>query len=167
MSTGATQQDRLAELKTPLGTDKLLLSSFTVHEGISELFEIDIDCIGQEDSVDFSKIIGKQCSIRFQTVAVKDRHFSGILVEASFYGQREEMPAYRLTLRPWLWLLTQTSDCRIFQNLSVIDIIKTVFDDLGLTDYEWQTKENYTPIAYCVQYRETSFNFTNQFFHSK
>lgn len=162
MSTSATQRRRLAELKTPLGPDTLLLNSFTVQEAISELFEIDIDCASQSGPIDFSQIIGKQCSIRFNTVANKKRHFSGILVDASWYGEQDLMPAYRLTLRPWLWLLTQTSDCRIFQNMSVTDIIKKVFDDLGFKDYEIAAHESYPSIEYCVQYRETSFNFVSR-----
>ncbi|MCX7324120.1 MAG: type VI secretion system tip protein TssI/VgrG [Hyphomicrobiales bacterium] len=162
MNKGATQSHRLAELKTPLGKDKFLLKSFKIHEAISELFTIDIDCISEDKNVDISQIIGKQCSIRFETVSKKERYFSGVLVEASWFGEIEGLPAYRLMLRPWLWLLTQTSDCRIFQNLSVIDIIKKVFDDLGLKDYENKTRENYSPIEYCVQYRETSFNFVSR-----
>lgn len=162
MRTGATQKHRLAELKTSLGTDKLLLSSFTVQESISDLFEIDIECLSADANIDFGQIIGTQCSIRFETLSRKIRWFSGVLVEASWLGERETMSAYRLTLRPWLWLLTQTSDCRIFQNLSVTDIIKKVFDDLGLKDYELRTQENYPPIEYCVQYRETSFRFVSR-----
>jgi type VI secretion system secreted protein VgrG len=162
MNTSATQRHRLAELKTPLGPDKLLLNSFTVHEGISELFAIEIDCVSEKADIDFAQIIGKQCSIRFETVSAKQRHFSGVLVEASWAGDNNDLPAFRLILRPWLWLLTQTSDCRIFQNESVTDIIKKVFDDLGFTDYELQTQDNYPVLEYCVQYRESCFQFVSR-----
>jgi len=162
MSTSATQKRRLAELTTPLGKDKLLLTSFAVHEGISELFEVDVECLSPDAGIDFGAAIGKPCNIRFETVGAKTRHFSGILTEASWFGEQEMESAYRLTLRPWLWLLSQTSDCRIFQNLSVVDIIKKVFDDSGIADYKLQLRESYPPLEYCVQYRETSFNFVSR-----
>ncbi|MCZ0856349.1 contractile injection system protein, VgrG/Pvc8 family, partial [Enterococcus faecalis] len=38
--------------------------------------------------------------------------------------------------RPAPRLLTRTSDCRIFQNQKVPDIIKQVFRDLGFSDFE-------------------------------
>ncbi|WP_038825311.1 type VI secretion system tip protein VgrG, partial [Pseudomonas aeruginosa] len=63
---------------------------------------------------------------------------------------------------PWLWLLTRTSDCRIFQNQKVPDIIKQVFRDLGFSDFEDALSRSYREWEYCVQYRETSFDFVSR-----
>ena len=38
-------------------------------------------------------------------------------------------PVYSAVVRPWLWFLTRTADCRIFQDMTVPDIVKTVFGD--------------------------------------
>ncbi len=162
MSTNATQRQRLAELITPLGRDKLLLTSFTVHEEISQVFEIDIECISEDANIDFGQILGKSCTVRLTTVGAKVRYFSGVLVEASWFGEREGKPAYRMTLKPWFWLLTQTSDCKIFQNVSVVDIIKQVFADFSFVKNEFITTESYPAIEYCVQYRESSFSFVSR-----
>ncbi len=67
-----------------------------------------------------------------------------------------------MTLRPWLWLLSRTSDCRIFQNLSIPQIIKQVFRDLGFSDFEDALSRPYREWEYCVQYRETSFDFVSR-----
>ncbi len=162
MISRGTQRLRLAELTTPLGTDTLLLTSFTVNEGLSQLFEIDVDCVSHDAEIDFGAAVGKTCSIRLTTVANKTRYFSGVLSNASWFGERDGDFAYRLTLRPWLWILTRTSDCRIFQNQSVLEIIKTVFDDLGFKDYEIQACESYPTLEYCVQYRESSYHFVTR-----
>ena len=69
------------------------------------------------------------------------------------------MHAYQLVLRPWTWLLSQAADSRIFQNKSVVDIIKDVFQNAGFTDYEVKLSETYKPLEYCVQYRETHLDF--------
>ena len=62
-------------------------------------------------------------------------------------------------LRPWLWLLTRTSDCRIFANMTPLDIIKQVFSDRGFSDFRDATTGSPPTLEYCVQYRETDFNF--------
>lgn len=162
MVSNPTQTNRIAELTTPLGKDKLLLSSFTATEELSRPFEIRIDCVSSDENIDFTSAIGKNCKIRLNTVGKKKRYFSGVLVEAGWFGERDGMFAYQLVLRPWLWLLSQTSDCRIFQNKNVTDIIKDVFDKAGFQDYEFKTYEDYKPIEYCVQYRESHFDFVSR-----
>ena len=65
-----------------------------------------------------------------------------------------------MTVRPWLWFLTRTTDCRIFQDKTVPDIVKQVFGDHGFADFEFELDALATaPWEYCVQYRETDFNF--------
>ncbi|MGL4494569.1 MAG: contractile injection system protein, VgrG/Pvc8 family, partial [Beijerinckiaceae bacterium] len=143
MSTNPTQSHRAAELTTPLGTDKLVLSAFHVHEELSRPFEIGISCISPDENLDFGPALGKHCVIRYTTVGKKKRYFSGILVEASWKGERDRGFDYELVLRPWLWLLTQTSDSRIFQNKPVPEIIKDVFNRAGFSDYEMSLHESY------------------------
>ena len=69
---------------------------------------------------------------------------------------------YRATVRPWLWFLTRTADCRIFQDMSAPDIIKKVFQDHPIADFELKTTLNYPKREYCVQYRETDYNFVSR-----
>jgi type VI secretion system secreted protein VgrG len=63
---------------------------------------------------------------------------------------------------PWLWFLTRTADCQIFQNISVPDILEKVFKAFGFTDYELNLAGHYPKREYCVQYRETTFNFVSR-----
>jgi type VI secretion system secreted protein VgrG len=69
---------------------------------------------------------------------------------------------YQITGRPWLWLLTRTSDCRIFQNVSVPDIVKDVLGKYPEIKFESRLTGDYRPWEYCVQYRETDFNFVSR-----
>ena len=154
-----TQENRLAELTTPLGKDVLLLSSFNLVEELGTLFEIKIDCLSTKANIDFGRAIGQNATIKLLTAGKVERYFSGVLVEAMWVGEREHLSAYQLTLRPWFWLLTQKSDCRIFQNKSVVDIIKEVITGFP---YEVKLSGSYKKIEYCVQYRETSFNFVSR-----
>ena len=63
---------------------------------------------------------------------------------------------------PWLWLLTRSSDCKIFQRMAVPDILAQVFDDLGMNDYKLTLNGSYPELEYCVQYRESHYNFVTR-----
>ena len=65
-------------------------------------------------------------------------------------------------MRPWLWFLTRTADCRIFQEMNVPDIVKQVFGDHGIADFKFELTGTYRKWTYCVQYRETDFNFVSR-----
>jgi type VI secretion system secreted protein VgrG len=68
---------------------------------------------------------------------------------------------YRATVRPWLWYLTRTSDCKIFQNKSVVDILEEVFADYKFA-FEKKLSGTYRQWEYCVQYQETDFAFVSR-----
>ncbi len=67
--------------------------------------------------------------------------------------------ATRRPCSPWLWFLTRTTDCRIFQDQTVPDIVKKVFEDHGIAKFEFKTFRTYRKWVYCVQYRESDYNF--------
>ena len=69
---------------------------------------------------------------------------------------------YNLLLRPWLWWLTLASNNRVFQNLATSDIVTSIFDEHGFSDYELQLTGSYTPRESCVKYGETDFAFVSR-----
>ena len=150
------QSGRIAVLTTPLGQDVLVLTKLEATEGLSTLFEIRVTAESDQESVDLKPLIGAACSVSVDSYGNK-RHFHGLAVEAQWSGGAKEAKQYVLILRPTLWLLTQTSDCRIFKGLNVPDIIKEVFQQRGLTDYTFSLSESYEVLEYCVQYNETDY----------
>lgn len=159
MDSRPTQANRTAELTTALGKDVLLLTSFTIFEELSHPFEVRVECLSLDKNIDFGAALGRPASIKLKTVGKVDRHFSGILVDAIWMGEREQYFSYQITIRPMLWLFTQTSNCKIFQNMTVRDIIEKVLEGVSL---EWQIRGSLKKIEYCVQYRETSFAFVSR-----
>ncbi len=158
-----TQDTRLCELTTPLGKDVLVFVRLDASEGLSELFEYRIECLSEQADINFDQAIGKQCTLKVKLHG-KEREFSGILVEAQWLGLKGGYFNYRIVLKPWLWLLSRTTDCRIWQDKKAPDIIKEVFKDRGFTDFESKlTEEGSCPqLEYCVQYRETDLNFVSR-----
>ena len=162
MNSPLTQDNRLGRFDTPLGKDKLILAHMDGHEGLGELFEFRVDAISKEEDIDFDPAIGRGCSVTYKTHGA-ERVFHGIMVEAEWVGMKEHYYSYRCVLRPWLWLLSRTSDCRIFQDMKAPDIIKKVFTDRGFQgDFEDILKESYPTLEYCVQYRETDLAFVTR-----
>ena len=157
--TKATQDGCPGKLATPLGKDVLLLGSFEASEAMGELFEIRIDALSEQADIDFDKALGQNCSIHLKTTDDAGRDFSGVLTEARSTGRRDDFYAYSLVLRPWLWLLSLTSDCRIFPNMDPKQIIKQVFEDRGFTNVLDLAVQNYPTLEYTVQYRETDLAF--------
>src|SRR5262249_34559763 len=77
-------------------------------------------------------------------------------------GSTGRYARYFATVHPWLWFLTRTADCRIFQEMTVPDIVKKVFADHPTADAAWELTGSYRKWDYCVQYRETDFNFVTR-----
>jgi type VI secretion system secreted protein VgrG len=77
-------------------------------------------------------------------------------------GRDASFTSYHAEVVPWLWFLTRTADCRIFQNKKVPEIIQQVFSDFGFQDYALRLYGDFPAREYCVQYRETAFNFVSR-----
>lgn len=152
----------MIRVHTTLGKDVLLLQSFRGHEGISELFHFDLVMHSQNRSISFDSIIGKKATIEIIHDDGKSRFINGIVNHFSQGGASSTFASYHATLVPWTWLLTRTADCRIFQNLTAPDIILQIFDFHKFADFKNKLHGTFTEREYCVQYRETAFNFISR-----
>ncbi len=157
-----TQSNRQLQIKTPLGPDELLILRMEGHEELGRLFEYTVDLLSDNESVSPDDLLGKKMTIEMDMVNTTKRYFDGYVSRFTQVGHIAYFAHYRATLRPWFWLLTQTSDCRIFQNKTVPDIVKEVFGDNGFSDFEERLSGSYREWEYCVQYRETDFNFVSR-----
>jgi type VI secretion system secreted protein VgrG len=159
------QDKRIALLKTPLGEDVLVLTRFEGVEGLSELFEYQIDALSKRPNLNFDSAIGEKCSVTFKIHNVREkreRHFSGVLAQAQWLGGGDAKTyAYRLWLRPSLWLLSQKAECRIFHSMTAPEIIKKLLEEHGIA-FEDNFSENHPTREYCVQYRETDLAFLSR-----
>jgi len=161
-----TQTDQLISITTPLGDDKLLLRSVRGEEQISGLFHFFLEMQSEEKSLDFSQIVGKSATVKMKLADGTTRYVNGIVGRFVQAGSDARLYTYFAELHPWLWLLTMSADCRIYQNKSVKDIVTGLFTELGFTDYKDSTTGTYNPLEYCVQYNETAFAFVSRLLES-
>jgi type VI secretion system secreted protein VgrG len=161
MSTLYTQDGRLIALTSPLGKDKLLLTGFTGHEAISRLFHFHLSTLSEDTAIDFTTIVGQSVTIDVVQFDDSKRYFNGIVSHFACTGKEGDMTRYEVQVVPKLWLLTRYADCRIFHNKDVTEIVKSVLDDRGIK-YQASLTGTYNKLEYCVQYRETDFNFVSR-----
>jgi type VI secretion system secreted protein VgrG len=156
------QQDRLLEITTTLGQDALLLHSLTGSESISRLFRFSVDLLSESSDISFDRIVGQRVSISIAQAGGDKRYLNGFVSRFSQTGSGARFIHYRAEVVPWLWFLTRTAACRIFQNMTVPDIVSKVFKDFGFNDFKNSLQGTYDQWDYCVQYRETAFNFISR-----
>jgi type VI secretion system secreted protein VgrG len=154
------QADRPLAVSTPLGKDGVLLVGLTGHEGISQLFRFQLELLADNaTTVGFDKLLGNVATVHLTLADGKDRYFSGICSRVSEGARGEMFTRYDLEIVPQFWLLTRKAQSRIFQQMTVPDILKKVLTGLKVT-YEIQGA--FEPRDFCVQYRETDFNFASR-----
>lgn len=161
-----TQDNRPIRVDTPLGKDVLLLAGFSGAEAISQLFSFQLEMLAEGNRVvAFDKMLGQKVTISLELPEGKQRYFNGIVSRFSqgeqVVGQNpnEYFTAYRAEIVPQFWLLTRRAQSRIFQHLSVPDILKQVLEGI---DADYRLQGTFHPRDYCVQYRETDFNFASR-----
>ncbi|MBN1566659.1 MAG: type VI secretion system tip protein VgrG [Acidobacteria bacterium] len=154
------EENRYLYIESKLGPNELLLESFTGSEGISQLFCFQLELLSENKRIKFEDILGKEIS--FGVVGTEDgerRFIHGIVTAFAQLPDASRLSRYRAVVSPKFWILTRKQNCRIFQNLSVPDILKSVLEGLDVT---WELQGSYQPREYCVQYRETDHNFASR-----
>lgn len=161
-----SQENRQARIDTPLGEDVLLLQHFAGTETLSRGFEYDMTVVSKDDAINGNDLVGKRISASYYNDEDgRTRYFNGFVSRFEYSEQVEEptrMTSYNLTMVPWMWFLRHNKDCQIFQDMTVPNIIKQIFQELGFSDFQMSLTENYSTREYCVQYRETDFDFVSR-----
>jgi type VI secretion system secreted protein VgrG len=141
---------------------ELLVIRFDLSEGVSVPYELSVE-LASDDEVKMDDALGKE---GFLTLSGDggDRIVHGVVDRFEHTGNRGRFGLYRARVVPYLQWLSLERDCRIFQNKSVPDIVKLVFQDskLPADRFDFRLKESYAPVEYCVQYRETDLAFVSR-----
>ena len=156
------QDNRSVKIYSALADNTLLFNSLSGAERLSQLFAYSLEVASENHAIDLDSLIGTDITVELELPMGGFRYYHGFISHCAHVESSHEHAKYELVIRPWTWFLTQTSDCRIFQNMSVPDIIKKIFNDEGFSDYIESLNGTYDTWVYCVQYRETDFNFVSR-----
>ena len=158
-----TQDKRPMKVDTVLGADVLLLDGFAGDEGVSTPFLYTLDLLSEDASIDAKKLLRTAAVVTLHLAGTTPRYIHGLITRFVQLGRTEDkLTAYRAEVVPWLWFLSLSSECKIFQNLSVLDIVEKIFKAHGFNDFQIKCTKSYPKREFCVQYRETHFNFVSR-----
>ena len=162
MPESKPHKDSLVWMSGSYQAKDILLKRAVVREGLSRLTETTIEFQSRNKAVRLDQIVGRTMNLHLITEGAGERKFSGLCISVENLGFRDGYGHYVAEVRPWAYLLTRTRDCRIFQDMTAVDIIKEIFADHGFADFTDKLSDSYETRGYCVQYRETDFDFISR-----
>ncbi|CUH98432.1 type VI secretion system Vgr family protein [Leisingera aquaemixtae] len=139
-------------------TDGLMMSRAIVREGLSKLTETTIEFAATKAQPKLEDLVGKQMNVHVMRQQT-EHQFNGICVSVEHLGFRNGYEMFVAEVRPWFWMLTRTCDLRVYQDKTTVEIIKQLFSEYGFSDFTDKLSDSYTTREYCLQYRESDFNF--------
>ncbi|RUV03001.1 type VI secretion system tip protein VgrG [Mesorhizobium sp. M6A.T.Cr.TU.017.01.1.1] len=152
--------ERATVVQTPLGADLLTFTHLVGRDEISRCLAYTVGFVSSSPDIDPLKMLGGAVSIEGESDP--KRWFSGLVSEFRLTRIEDRLAYYEAAIRPWLWFLGNTTDCRIFQNMSVIEIVEEVFSKYSTAKFEKRLQGSYPPREYCVQYDETDLDFVQR-----
>ncbi|HVG58820.1 MAG TPA: type VI secretion system tip protein VgrG [Hyalangium sp.] len=143
--------------------ESLRVARFSATEGLSRLFELELEIACENPDIDFSEAVGQEAMLSIWG-ELYPRFFHGIV---SRFEQLQDLPRYtlyRVTVVPRVWRLTRRQDCRIFQQMDTPSILEEVLLTEGISQehVRFELTGTYEPRDYCVQYRESDWDFASR-----
>jgi type VI secretion system secreted protein VgrG len=145
-----------------LEQDALLLDGFSCTSRVSEPFQVSLQLLSENDSLDVADVLREPVLVAIDLPDGSLRFIHGFCNRFAQRGKDEDLTAYEAEVVPWLWFLSLTQDCRIFQEMNVLEIAEEIFGKYGNADYEVRCVETPPQRDYCVQYRESDLDFVSR-----
>jgi type VI secretion system secreted protein VgrG len=157
-----SQANRPMRVDTTLGEDVLLLEGLSGTEAVSRPFDCTLDLLSTDQGIDGSKLLRTPMRVTVKLADGGERIIHGLVRRFTTLGRSEDLASYRAEVVPWLWFLSLSSDCKIFQKMTVPEIVEQVFTSQGYSDFEFKLVKSYPQRLFCVQYRESHLNFVSR-----
>ena len=135
--------------------------SFTGREEVNRPFEFDIELVSRRADIDITGQLGAQGLLTIRDRSGQKRLVHGRVAAMEQLHSAGTFTHYRLSLVPRLWFLGEMRDHRIWQKMSVVEIIQQILNEQGFAA-EFQAFKlfySYQPREYCVQYGESYLHF--------
>lgn len=162
-------------ISSSFGDDAFVVQKAVIEEQLSNPYLVEADLYTADESFDGDSIINESVAIIFQIYGGDDgddstsneRNFHGIVSGIKHVKTIEDTSGnlrhyFKIQIRPSFWKLKFGRTHKIFQEQSAIDIIGSIFDDNGITDFQINASGGTTVREYCVQYGETNFDFVSR-----
>jgi type VI secretion system secreted protein VgrG len=144
--------------------DRFDIRELSLEDGISSLFSADVVALCDNPAVDFESLVGRDAAVRVELNSAlhpgqPPRAWTGIVSEVHQLGAEEEgLSTYSITVVPKLWLLSQRTNYRVFQQMSDLEIALALLKEWEIAPIV-ETTRTFKPRKYRVQYGESDYTF--------
>ena len=150
-TTAPSQDGHLLAIETPLGKDVMLLTALDGTETVSRGFVYTIEMLTLASDAEVRTLLGKAVTMWLRNDNATERrplhghvrHLTRLTVDVRGYRR------WRAEVAPWLWFLTRSVDCRIYQDLTIPEILRSVFDEHGLSHHDFRLGAQYPKLVFC------------------
>lgn len=155
------QQARSSLFEVEGTTDTFWVVRFEGSEGLSELFEFEVEVAARH--VELGGLVGRFARLRI-FVLDEPRTIHGLILRVEYAGELGPRGLYKFTLVPWLYPLQARTNCRIFHRQSAQEIVTQVLTQAGASKpwFRFELANAPPRREYCVQYRESDLNFIHR-----
>ncbi|NVI83519.1 type VI secretion system Vgr family protein [Janthinobacterium sp. BJB401] len=169
--TDFTQATRLLQLTTPLGENRLLAECVRGEEGLSQGFAFQIAALSTDAAISLRTLIGQPALLQLLTATSTDdwRPFHGHITAVELVGANGGLARYHLTVEPWTAFLAHGRDSRVFQDMTVCDILDALFatyEGQGRLAPAWRfdiaERAVYPQRSLTTQYQESDLAFAER-----
>lgn len=143
----------------PLKGDPFDVVSFTLQEGLSQPFKLELQLASHNAAIDFNNVLDLAGLFTLWRGEIPVRYVHGLV---SLFTQGDtgfRRTRYTAVVEPTLSRFDLRSNWRIFQGQTVSDIITSVLAEQQLTDIRSEICFEHQPREYCVQAGETDLDF--------
>jgi type VI secretion system secreted protein VgrG len=158
-----TQANRPIAVTSPLGDDVLLLRSLVYSERLGRPFELHLSVASENHAIDADKILGQNVSVRINRAGDDPRFLNGYV--ASFEQTRAMgggLAGYEVVVVPWIHFLGQTCNCRAWQDVAAMEVVRKVLRQWQLGEFKERLENPGKPRENVVQYRESDLAFISR-----
>ncbi|MBN6365448.1 MULTISPECIES: type VI secretion system Vgr family protein [Providencia] len=136
------------------------VTQFDLQEGLSQLFSLSIQAVSPLPEIDFQTVLGVASSLTVKRDGKILRRVQGILAGAEQGNTDGVKTWYHFVIRPEMWVMTLKQDSRIFQNMTVPNILETLLSESHIKfDKQFYHPEEHLKREYITQKRETMYEF--------
>lgn len=157
-------RNRLLRLHAPLADDKrLYIAALEGNAALSNPYHYRLQLLSRNADIDLQEVMGKSFTVGVRLADGSEHPINGYITAFGFTRTDGGLAMYTAEMTPWLWYLQTRITSRIFQDMSVLDVLDKVFKDYGgLPDYQVRISKRPAPETYIVQYDESDLNFVSR-----
>lgn len=147
-----------------LTDDSFDILDFRFIESLSNPFEVKLNLVSRFDNLTPEAVVDQTGLMTWSQGDSIERNVHGIVSQFAKGDSGHQHTQYSITLVPALSRLKLRKNSRIFQQQSVLAIMSTLLNEMGINDYAFSCEARFESEVreYCVQYSESDFEFISR-----